>query len=279
MRLLVTIPHYYRRDPASGFYGSEIDSLSARRAAVTRCLAALHQSFGSRHLLSGVNPAPANTALAFELDIFLVTTAHDHLAAQLPPALFRHFPVGVPPRALGFACHKLMQYHAAGYDWFAYLEDDIEVTDALLFDKLAWFGAQFGQKVLLQPNRFEVSDMFEVMKLYVDGGMMEPEQAVQFQDLAARPELMAEAFGRPLRFRRVPNVHAGCFFASAAQMAMLAADPAFGVPTNAFIGPLESAATLPVMRCFDVYKPARENAAFLEVRHLGRRFLPEGPAA
>ena len=60
MRLLVTIPHYYRHDPAGGFYGSEVDGLSARVAAVTRCLAALHQTFGSRHLLSGVTPAPAS---------------------------------------------------------------------------------------------------------------------------------------------------------------------------------------------------------------------------
>ena len=38
-------------------------------------------------------------------------------------------------------------------------------------------------------------------------------------------------------------------------------------------GPLESAATLGIMRHFRVYKPARENAAFLEIEHLDRRYL------
>lgn len=273
MRLLVTIPHYYRRVARGGFYGSELDAPAARAAMVTRCLAALHQAFGRRQLLSGVIPVPANEHGAMDVDITLVTTADDHLVEQLPRPLFTHLAVGAPGRLLGFACHKLMQYHAAAYDWFAFLEDDIEVLDALLFDKLAWFNALFGPGVLLQPNRFEVADDLSVMKLYVDGGMIEPEQALQFQDIGVRPRLEAEAFGRRVVFQRAPNVHAGCFFLNAAQMRRLAAEPAFGVPTDAFIGPLESAATLLPMRCFDVYKPARENAAFLEVHHLGRRFL------
>ena len=41
---------------------------------------------------------------------------------------------------------------------------------------------------------------------------------------------------------------------------------------TSFVGPLESAATLGIMRTFKVYKPARENANFLEVEHYGRRF-------
>ncbi len=40
----------------------------------------------------------------------------------------------------------------------------------------------------------------------------------------------------------------------------------------AFFGPLESAATLGLMKTFDVYKPARQNAGFLEVEHLDLRY-------
>lgn len=240
---------------------------------VARCITALHQTFGPRQVLSGHAPGPANDSLAIELDVVLVTTAADHLVDALPQHLFTHHAVGVPPRALGFACHKVMQYHAAAYDRFAYLEDDIEVTDALLFDKLDWFGALFGDGALLQPNRFEVADDVDILKLYVDGGMTDPAAATRFQDTAIRPRIEADAFGRRIAFQRVDNVHAGCFFLAAGQMRRLAAQPGFGVPSSAFIGPLESAATLPLMQSFDVYKPARENAAFLEVRHLGRRFL------
>ncbi len=40
-----------------------------------------------------------------------------------------------------------------------------------------------------------------------------------------------------------------------------------------FIGPLESAATLGIMRTFRVYKAAAENAGFFEIEHFGTSFL------
>ncbi|HEU5118961.1 MAG TPA: hypothetical protein VFT74_20390 [Isosphaeraceae bacterium] len=41
--------------------------------------------------------------------------------------------------------------------------------------------------------------------------------------------------------------------------------------------PLESAATLGIIRTFRTYKPARECAGFLEVRHLDKRVIPHLP--
>ena len=40
-----------------------------------------------------------------------------------------------------------------------------------------------------------------------------------------------------------------------------------------FIGPLESAATLGVMRAFRIYKPALDVASFLEIEHSGTAFI------
>ena len=40
-----------------------------------------------------------------------------------------------------------------------------------------------------------------------------------------------------------------------------------------FAGPLESAASLGVMKNFRIYKPAYANAGFLEIRHLHNRYL------
>jgi hypothetical protein len=40
-----------------------------------------------------------------------------------------------------------------------------------------------------------------------------------------------------------------------------------------FVGALESAATLGIMRTLQVYKPALENGNFLEVRHSGTAYL------
>ena len=278
MRLLVTIPHYCRRTmggvpDGAGFYGSETGDVAARVQQVARGIAALHQTFGPRQALASDTPTPANTTMAAEIDVLLVTTGDDHLVDHLPRHLFAHVATTAEPRHLGFACHELMREYAGQYDLFAYMEDDLEITDPLFFHKLAWFSQTFGHSAMLQPNRFEVAADLEPMKLYIDGETTEPGQSAQFQDITTRPRLIGDAFGRSFLFERVDNVHAGCFFLNAAQLARVAASPKFGKPNADFFGPLESAATLMIMLAFDVYKPARENAGFLELAHLGRRFL------
>ena len=287
MRVLVTIPHFCRRsgpDPSAALYGSESGDVEARRVQVEGCIAALAQTFGPRQALVSEQEdrPPANEALALSMDVVLVTTGEQHLAKELLPHLFLHCPTDADPRCLGFVCHELMREHAERYDFFVYLEDDLAITDPLFFAKLSWFNAAFGNSAVLQPNRFELAPNLRVMKMYVDGNTTHPDVPAQFQDISVRPELVAEAFGQPFRFKRVSNVHSGCFFVNREQLARMAGSPKFGKPNADFFGPLESAATLPVMRTFEVYKPARRNAGFLEVGHLGRRFLvpnaPEAPA-
>jgi hypothetical protein len=73
--------------------------------------------------------------------------------------------------------------------------------------------------------------------------------------------------------RRTRNPHSGCFFLNARQMTHWAGQPYFGARESRFIGPLESAATLGLMRTFKVYRPAPANADFLEVQHAGTGYL------
>jgi hypothetical protein len=40
-----------------------------------------------------------------------------------------------------------------------------------------------------------------------------------------------------------------------------------------FVGPLESAATLGIMRAFRIYKAAPESAGFLEIEHHGTSYI------
>lgn len=276
MRLLVTIPHFFRHaaSDAPATYGSELGNPALRAAQVTRCLAALHQAFGPRQDLSSA-PAnvDANTALRGDIEIVLVTAGDQHLADLLPRHLFTQVMTEIDPRHLGFACHEIMRDQAGRFDYYAYLEDDLELTDPLFLSKLNWFTGLFGHSALLQPNRFELADDLEVMKRYVDGNTTAPELPARFQDTQVRPRLLGDALGRSFLFERVNNVHAGCFFLNAAQLARIARSPRFGTPSAEFFGPLETAATMLIMRTFEVYKPARENAAFLELQHLGRRFL------
>src|SRR5262249_12416610 len=93
------------------------------------------------------------------------------------------------------------------------------------------------------------------------------------QDPTVQPELAAEVYGKPVRFRRTTNPHAGCFFLSQSQMEHWRRQTYFLDRLVAFIGALESAASLGLMRTFAVYKPPAANMDFLEVRHHGSAYL------
>ena len=271
MRILVTIPHACLDLPGTARYGSERGDRAGRAAMLQRCVAALRQSFGPQHRLVGPDDPACNTG-HHALTVAVCTASDQHVADTLPSGAAYHHRTELHPRLLGFACHGLLKANLGQFDWFGYLEDDLELVDGLFFDKLAWFNATFGPGVMLQPNRYEISDG-PVPKLYIDGALANEAATQPFQDITVRPRLEGAALGRSYAFQREANPHSGCFFADAAQMAVMAVHPAFGAYSDEFIGPLESAASLPPMRSFDVYKPARENAAFLEIRHLGQQML------
>jgi hypothetical protein len=160
-----------------------------------------------------------------------------------------------------------------GYDYYCYLEDDLLVFDPWFFVKVRWFASLAGSDCLLQPNRFEASVRGPVRKAYVDGDLALRITA-PFQDIRAKPvQFHGRVMGTPVSFRRVLNPHSGCFFLGAEQMARWARQSYFLDRDTSFIGPLESAATLGVMRTFRVYKPDAASASFLEVRHHGSAFL------
>jgi len=268
---MIAIPHAFLGLGPAGYYGSEVSERSAREKCLVRCVTALHHNFGQAQRVIGQPDAHANPD-RMQLAVVVCTSGELHLVDSLPPGLAIHHRTNLPPRMLGFECHRLLRGNQGRFDWFGYLEDDIELADSLFFEKLAWFNAEFGPRALLAPNRYEVSNG-PMPKLYIDGDMIDNSITASFQDIGIRPELRAEALGREWIFKRVSNPHSGCFFADAAQMAVLAAHPDFATYQDAFFGPLESAASLVPMRCFDIYKPAPENAAFLEVCHLDRRIL------
>ena len=138
--------------------------------------------------------------------------------------------------------------------------------------KLAWFNGHVGQDKLLLPNRFEMGSGPLVHKAYVDGDLARRATA-RFQNVDDCPRLQSEVLGTKVVFRRPLNPHSGCFFLNVEQMQHWAAQPYFLDGDTSFVGPLESAATLGIMRAFKIYKPAPENASFLEIEHYGSRFL------
>ena len=275
MRILFAIPHYFGPNRA-GNYGSEQSAPEARAAATRLCLNSLRQTFSTAQaLINGRERRfhPANPLLSATISIALCTTSDSHLVAHLSGCGFDHVQTHAEPRFLGFECHKVLRSGLGEYDYFVYLEDDLRITDALFFAKLAWFNAQFDDRAVLQPNRFELFAEPAAYKLYIDGNSHDRQLGAGLQRIDEERRMAASTFGREIAFQRVDNPHSGCFFLSAAQLERWASQPDFAVPSTAFAGPLESAATLGIIRHFRAYKPARENAAFLEIEHLDARFL------
>jgi hypothetical protein len=273
MHILFAIPHYFASH-ATAEYASERGDIASRTWTVRACLASIHQHFSEAQGLLDAHTRPhaANPRMSARLDVVVCTTGADHLVRQLGSG-FTHVSTNAAPRLLGFECHKVLRDGLGSYDYFVYLEDDLRLADPLLFTKLAWFAEEFGNDTLLQPNRFELLADPAPYKLYIDGNLNDPRVSHELQHISDRKQLQARLFGRPFAFKRVNNPHSGCFFLNSAQLAHWASQPDFAVPSDRFCGPLESAATLGIMQHFRVYKPARENAGFLEIEHLDPRYL------
>lgn len=277
MRILFTIPHYY--DPqGGGSYGSLRPDAKPRAQALVSMVFSLHATFGARQ---GLLDAPARRivrctgAEVGDIDIVICTTGTKHLLGKLPMLKdhYRHHATKAQARMLGFECHEVLRENLGRYDYYCYLEDDLLVSDPLFFRKLAWFSGLAGERALLQPNRFEASLDQPWNKLYTDGNLVKPEMSGRHQNIAERRVLHVEGFGGKWTFQRVMNPHAGCFFLDARQMEHWASRQDFLDRDTSFISPLESAATLGIMRAFRIYKPAKENTGFLEVRHIHPRYL------
>jgi len=298
MRLLFAIPHFFPRrgpsaasepddfpatsDPRSGpgratRHGSTHGPAELRAAKLAKTVTSLHQHLGGRRGMIRIadrTVIPADEAAATVIDVLIVTNAEDHLIAEsgLSPDRFRQVIVDAPPMHLGFAAQRTLARRIGEYEFYAYLEDDLVIHDPWFFRKLTWFTRQVGDDKLLQPHRYEVGTGKAVDKVYIDGDL-KPHVAGRFQDVGVKPSLEGSVLGSRVRFVRPLNPHSGCFFLTGDQMSRFAGRPDFGVATGDFVGPLETAATLGVMRCFSIYKPEPAMASFLEIQHQGTDFL------
>ena len=106
-------------------------------------------------------------------------------------------------------------------------------------------------------------------------GELSPSVTDAFQNLTERPLVESAGLGKTWRFVRAANPHSGCFCLRRDQLQRIGQSQVFASPCDDFIGPLESAASLALMQTFRVYKPAVENAAFLEVEHQSNQFISQ----
>jgi hypothetical protein len=271
LRVLVTIPHFYR-PRSSRLYGSGTESRKERMAAVGACLGALFQTWGCEAYAANLarpENLPANCATEVQLHVVMCVSGKDHLAGalEIPDGCIEVRSVRGDPLFLGYACHEVLRERLGEFDYYAYMEDDLVLNDAWAFTKLRWFTQMVGEECLLQPNRFEVADRragfqparfaLEIdtdspamgrlktcptMKAYIDGDLP-PEKTARYQDISIEPMLRGRFLGAPVTFRRTTNPHAGCFFLTEGQMRLWSEQPYFLDRDATFYSPLEGAAT------------------------------------
>ncbi|WP_338442067.1 hypothetical protein VZH09_02955 [Synechococcus elongatus IITB7] len=274
MKVLVTIPHFYNPQGAEGSanptggYGSLGSNAQPRIDALNAVLSALKSQFSSAtisyHYTDRMNYQRIVPSNIQQLDIVICTTQSFHILDQLahPPSSYTHHSTLCQPKLLGFECHKVLQSYLDQYDYYCYLEDDIIIHDSLFFKKLQWLNKNLGTQKLVQPNRYEIStnNQGKTIKHYIDFIYKKESQVNSFLGV-----LMNEK----VRFVKALNPHSGCFFLTNEQMRYWSSQPHFLDMDTSYFGPLESAATLGLLKTFQIFKVAYEDSYFFEVQHFG----------
>lgn len=274
MKILVTIPHFFRQQ-AQAKHGSGKNP-QYRLNALTNSILSLQQLFGQRQLMIKIGERiaiNANQSQQNLLDIIICTTGDNHLvkSIRLADNFYQHHQTTAEPMLLGFECHQVLQENLGKYDYYCYLEDDLIMRDGNFFTKLNWFNELTNKKQLLQPNRYELTLNPYTQKCYIDGDLAfrvtEP-----FQNVKDNWELIGKVMNQSVIFHRALNPHSGCFFLTNEQLEYWTKQDHFLSRETNFIGPLESAATLGIMKTFQMYKTTPECANFLEIQHWGNAF-------
>lgn len=276
MKILITIPHYY--NVSGDGHGSGGKNPQPRISALAECLFNIHSLFGNSQCMIDIQNKKAisvNKDFAHSIDVIICTANGKHLLNQpeLPKQFFSHHESSLEnPRYLGFECQKVLKDNLGKYDYYCFMEDDLIIHDPYFFEKMKWFVESSSIENVLQPNRYEVSANGNVLKSYIDGDIRS-RATEKFQNIQEFSNIQANFLGKRVFFQRPLNPHSGCYFLNQAQMEYWAKQPYFLDKDASFISPLESSASLGIMKTFKVYKPAPQNASFLEIQHYGDGFL------
>jgi hypothetical protein len=278
VKLQVAVAHYF--DPSGGGkHGSLSPNSGPRVEALRKLILQLHRLFGNKagslnHMYQRLDKVDDQGC---ELKIFICVTGGNHLLDKLDDLLsvgafqkVECFPSN--PKYLGFWCHKILQNSHKNYDYSCYLEDDIIINDSDFFLKIKYFNNCFGDQYLLQPNRIETSeDLRHLNRFYIDGDY-NPRATEKFR-LSMNSKLCIPHLGSIICFNQPLNTHSGCFFLNSNQARQYFSGENWDKEDVSFHSPLESAATLGVMKEFQIMKPCLSNGNFLTVEHAGRNFM------
>ena len=277
MRIMVAIPHYYLPSGDSSHAFSDGSIMESRRAAVRSVFTAWRYLLAGDQALLNIERRiyERTPSRVTQLGLIAITTRGHHL---LDPEFCQSCGITQveveldDPRMLGFHAHKLFAEHARRFDLFVFSEDDLLPRDPGLVDKQLWFTETFGQGRLLLPNRYEWNLKGPAAKTFVDGDLVSRLTDPWFAKLPDERFLTARPLGRMISFERSRNPHAGFHALTQEQLRLWMSQPHWGDEDVSFISPLESAATLALLKTFAVYKSYGTGMDFCEVEHADIRF-------
>lgn len=273
----MTIVHYWNPD-GGGRHASLRPNPQPRVQALQEqlmCLMRLANNQGAIDI-GALSVSDANHAIRHIFDIRVVTDGVNTILDRLPIELRTMFREEVcspiTPRHLGFEAQKVLAQHInKGFELLVYLEDDLLIHDPYFFYKILWFGQQLGSEHLLLPQRMEISKYRRVVdRLFIDGALPADELLRVIPN--PPPALSIEFLAGTAYFESPRNPHAGCFALTPDQMKRWVESDCWQDGDCSYISPLESAATLGLVKMFRLYKPAFACASWLEIQHWGNSF-------
>jgi len=286
-RVLVILAHFFKPEAMSRYSSTLEHMRAARRQALERVLTSWRGLYGpQRELNIAQKKFVCFGGVIRKLDIVILINNSSHL---LDDELIKRYRLKIQnietdnPRLLPFGAHGLIKKWVTEYDWFVYSEDDLVPHDPALFGKQALFGERFGSRRVLQPNRFELNQTQTYIKTYVDGPLRQALIEELWRHVREEsPSLLLNTELGPVAFVRAVNPHSGFFMISGEQAKYWVQQPHFMDMDCSFISPLESAASLSLLKTFSLYKAAAPQFSFFEIEHMDQKFssmrLPQSSA-
>ncbi len=281
----VAIPSFFAEKTNGTGYGSGRPGQKlAREIALARCLtsllsqrrtledAVLHIGERSIHHWDA-KPNRLEQTLRLELEIHVFTDGKNRLNKVLDlfkDSIHVHNIELENPRHLPLEARDWLIKYDPITDLSVYMEDDIIINDPLFFDKQFWFLERTSNKFVLMPHRVETVLSGRTSRLIVDGPL-----ASSFINKFCEPKSYIAAgrfdpLGEEISFDITENPHSGCFIISREQVKHLRKQI---LPRDGFVTTLETAATLTVLKYYNVLKPSKGKQRFLEIIHGHPSFL------
>jgi hypothetical protein len=245
-RVLVVITHIVSEEAAGGGPGCEEKAQRLIRTLNTALMSFAHCDVG-----------------------FVVNTCpRRHVVAALPDYLRKRITVmeqDYDPEYVEFLVPDIFWERREDFDWFLFLEDDIQVYDSYTLEKLALFNRATGDpSVLLTPHLFE---MYEGEEYYVN--LLWP-QFRESRECAWNRFATFTVDG--IKFGECNRPHAAFYCLNREQLELWQQSGRRWKNGVVTIGPIESAATYWLYEVFTLYKPHRENMHFFEVEHWDTKY-------